>query len=102
MTPYLHALIDHLPEMMDHVVNHSLELAWFSASAQEKKNHLQVSYYHSKTFRGGLDSAEVERSIMMDEGRRLLFIQKHQTELLKDFDPSKLLLVSKPTKINVK
>jgi len=81
-------------------VKEGLSLGWFSASAQEKKNHLQVHFFFSKTFKGGLRKAEAEKAIMEAEGRRLLFVHRHAKELKANgFNLEALLKISKPTRV---
>ena len=51
ITPYMHVLVYHIPEMMR--IHHHFGLAAFSCSAVEKKNHQQVSYFFKKTTKDG-------------------------------------------------
>jgi len=84
ITPYVHALTSHLDDMLRRLVEDNLAMTLFSTSAQEKKNHLQVNYFMEKTFKGGIDPAEPESSILMAEGRKLLFIFRHAVELKRN------------------
>ena len=100
ITPYVHAITSHLPSMLCRCLESGLTLRYFSCAAQEKKNHLQVFYAQEKTFKGGLRPAEVEESILMQEGRRILFIHKHASILAKNgFDVSALIESPKPLQI---
>ena len=84
-------------------VKEGLSLGWFSASAQEKKNHLQVHFFFDKTFKGGLRKAEAEKATMEAEGRRILFIHTHAKELKSNgFDIEAIIKTSKPTRVYTK
>ena len=103
LTPYIHALCAHLPGMLAMCVKEGLSLGWFSASAQEKKNHLQVHFFFDKTFKGGLRKAEAEKATMEAEGRRVLFIHTHAKKLKSNgFDIDEIIKTSKPTRVYVK
>jgi len=103
ITPYLHALCSHLPSMLHQCISDGLSLEWFSASGLEKKNHLQVNFFHAKTFKGGKESGEAEKAIMMAEGRRILFMKDHFQELQKNgFQFKEILKLPKPTQVNLK
>jgi len=103
LTPYIHALCAHLPGMLAMCVKEGLSLGWFSASAQEKKNHLQVHFFFDKTFKGGLRKAEAEKATMEAEGRRILFIRAHAKELKSNgFDFEALIKSPKGTRVFVK
>jgi len=51
ITPYIHVLVNHVPEFLD--IHHNFGLAAFSCSAVEKKNHLQVCQYFQSTLKDG-------------------------------------------------
>ena len=46
ITPYIHILVNHVPEFLD--IHSDFGLVAFSCSAIEKKNHLQVLLVFSK------------------------------------------------------
>ena len=103
ITPYIHALIAHVPSMLTECVKEGLSLGWFSASAQEKLNHLQVAYFFGKTFKGGVQPNEAEKSMMMSEGRRILFVSENTKQLRENnFCIKDLLKTTKPRKILVR
>lgn len=81
VTPYIHAVTAHLEDILRRLASAGLAMALFSTSAQEKKNHLQVNFFMEKTFKGGLNPSEPEASILMAEGRKLLFIYRHADKL---------------------
>src|SRR4051794_14972467 len=51
VTPYMHLLVYHVPEFIR--AHRTIGLNAFSCSALEKKNHLQVRQFFSKTSKDG-------------------------------------------------
>lgn len=99
VTPYIHAMTTHLPEMLKACVDQGLELGWFSATGLEKKNHLQVLYFDRKTFKGSI-SGEAEKAILQAEGRRILFMAENKEKLKKNgWNFEALLKAEKPPRI---
>ena len=71
VTPYIHALVYHVPEMLERCREMGIPLRWMSAEPVEGKNHIHVDRFFASTHRDGGwpgDSAEVE---LMDIERRL-------------------------------
>jgi len=96
ITPYIHSLVGHLPSMIRLCLTQGLQFGWFSASGQEKKNHLQVNYFDRKTLKGGA-SSEPEKDVLMQEGRKILFFSKYSKDLKKnDFNVHHCLKCDKP------
>ena len=73
VTPYIHALVYHVPEMFKRCQGMGIPLRWMSAEPVEGKNHIHVHRFFASTHRDGGwpgDSAEVE---LMDIERRLFY-----------------------------
>jgi len=73
VTPYIHALVYHVPEMLERCREMGIPLRWMSAEPVEGKNHIHVHRFFASTHRDGGwpgDSAEVE---LMDIERRLFY-----------------------------
>ena len=66
MTPYVHALVWHIPQFLELYGT----IYQFNCQLVEKKNHQQTSIYHRGTQKGGLCSSAC-RQIMERENRRL-------------------------------
>ncbi|RHZ85686.1 hypothetical protein Glove_62g41 [Diversispora epigaea] len=77
ITPYIHVLVYHIPEMIK--IHNHFGLAAFSCSAVEKKNHQQVSHFFKKTTKdgGGGKNGKGRKSAILDilehENRMLYF-----------------------------
>jgi len=75
VTPYIHALVYHVPEMLKRCREMGIPLRWLSAEPVEGKNHIHVRRFFASTHRDGGwpgDSAEVE---LMEIERRLFYDQ---------------------------
>ena len=73
MTPYIHALVYHVPEMLARCAAMGIPLRFFSAEPVEGKNHVHVHRFFASTHRDGGwpgESAEVE---LMQIERRLFY-----------------------------
>jgi hypothetical protein len=77
ITPYMHVLVYHIPEMMR--VHHHFGLAAFSCSAVEKKNHQQVSYFFKKTTKDGGTGKGRKSAIVdiLEHENRVLYFNNH-------------------------
>ncbi|RHZ67232.1 hypothetical protein Glove_302g9 [Diversispora epigaea] len=84
ITPYLHVLVYHIPEMIK--IHNHFGLAAFSCSAVEKKNHQQVSHFFKKTTKdgGGGKNGKGRKSAILDilehENRMLYFYNCNEIE----------------------
>ena len=77
VTPYMHILVNHLPEFMEQ--HQKFGLGAFSCSPVEKKNHDQVSAFFRKTMKDGGKGVERKSAIfeiLHYENRLLYFAQK--------------------------
>ncbi|CAB4429045.1 unnamed protein product [Rhizophagus irregularis] len=77
ITPYMHVLVYHIPEMMR--IHHHFGLAAFSCSAVEKKNHQQVSYFFKKTTKDGGTGKGRKSAIVdiLEHENRVLYFNNH-------------------------
>ncbi|RHZ61852.1 hypothetical protein Glove_345g94 [Diversispora epigaea] len=84
ITPYIHVLVYHIPEMIK--IHNHFGLAAFSCSAVEKKNHQQVSHFFKKTTKdgGGGKNGKGRKSAILDilehENRMLYFYNCNEIE----------------------
>ncbi|GES79267.1 hypothetical protein GLOIN_2v1792490 [Rhizophagus clarus] len=84
ITPYMHVLVYHVPEMMR--IHHNFGLAAFSCSAVEKKNHQQVSHFFKKTTKdGGIGKGRKSAivNILEYENRVLYFNNHNEIDLIR-------------------
>ncbi|EXX71393.1 hypothetical protein RirG_078850 [Rhizophagus irregularis DAOM 197198w] len=83
ITPYMHVLMYHIPEMMH--IHRQFGLAAFSCSAVEKKNHQQVSHFFRKTTKDG-GGRKGRKSAIIDileyENRTLYFNNCDEIDLV--------------------
>ena len=80
ITPYIHVLINHIPEFMEQ--HYQFGLSAFSCTPVEKKNHDQVSAFFRKTMKDGGKGAERKSAIfeiLHYENRLMYFAQKGTT-----------------------
>ncbi|PKC62344.1 hypothetical protein RhiirA1_397698 [Rhizophagus irregularis] len=77
ITPYMHVLVYHIPEMMR--IHHNFGLAAFSCSAVEKKNHQQVSHFFKRTTKDGGTGKGRKSAIIdiLEYENRLLYFKNH-------------------------
>ncbi len=84
ITPYIHVLVNHVPEFLD--IHHDFGLAAFSCSAVEKKNHLQVCQYFQSTLKdGGRENSRKSAilEILEHENRQVYFATKNTPNFFK-------------------
>jgi hypothetical protein len=74
VTPYIHGMVAHLPNMMIQLAMHDFTLSLFSCHSLEKKNHSQSSDVFQTTLRGGCEHS-VYRSLL--ERELVLFFFHH-------------------------
>ena len=73
VTPYIHALVYHVPEMFKRCREMGIPLRWLSAEPVEGKNHLHVHRFFASTHRdGGWPGESAEMELMAIE-RRLFY-----------------------------
>ena len=66
MTPYLHALVYHVPQFLEMYKT----IYQFNCQLVEKKNHAHTSYFHRGTQKGGRCSSH-SKQILQRENRKL-------------------------------
>jgi len=77
VTPYMHAVIAHVPVMMAFLEQYNFSLQLFSCHSLEKKNHSQTSDVFRCTLKGGCKSS-VYRSLL--ERELVLFFCYHNCQ----------------------
>ena len=91
VTPYMHVLVYHVYEFMN--IHQKFGLKSFSCSPVEKKNHIHINKFFTKTFKDGGNSNRKSAiyEIMASENRQIYF--------LINSVPS---AITKPTRITIK
>lgn len=81
ITPYMHVLVYHGPELMR--IHSHWGLGTFSCEPVEKKNHQQVSYFFTKTMKDGgkLQHRKLAIEEIMEYENRNLYYCHNQTSL---------------------
>jgi len=80
VTPYIHALVYHVPEMLQACASMGTPLRFFSAEPVEGKNHVHVHRFFASTHRdGGWPGEGAEVELMQIERR--LFYDEHVLHL---------------------
>src|SRR6266540_4106082 len=73
VTPYMHLLVYHIPEFIKE--HRAIGLNAFSCSALEKKNHLQVRQFFSKTSKDGFRKDKSAIIGILEAENRSLYYQ---------------------------
>jgi len=76
ITPYIHCLAHHMAEFLDLCTSIKTPLLFFSSEPVEKKNHLHVQLFYSKTRMDGVNAFQTKTSveeILEIENRELYF-----------------------------
>jgi len=73
VTPYIHALVYHVPEMLKRCREMGIPLRWMSAEPVEGKNHLHVHRFFASTHRDGGWPGESAETELLQIERRLFY-----------------------------
>ena len=73
VTPYIHALVYHIPEMLKRCREMGIPLRWMSAEPVEGKNHLHVHRFFASTHRDGGWPGESAETELLQIERRLFY-----------------------------
>jgi hypothetical protein len=91
ITPYIHCLVMHIREFLDLATSIKTPLRYFSSEPVEKKNHIHVQLFYSKTHMDGLFGKSSVEEILEIENRDLYFSHIHQphqpNKMKKSYSP---------------
>ena len=76
ITPYIHCFTQHMAEFLDRCTSIKTPLRFFSSEPVEKKNHIHVQLFYSKTRMDGINKFQTKTSveeILEIENRDLYF-----------------------------
>jgi len=77
VTPYMHAVVQHIPQMMTRLLGFGFTLQLFSCHSLEKKNHSQTCDVFRCSLKGGCHSTEY---VALLERELVLFLRYHNCE----------------------
>jgi hypothetical protein len=90
ITPYMHALVFHVPDQLCFTQSLGIPLCQFSSSGVEKKHHLQTSIFFRKTQKNGAVKISALHQILQTENRSLFKKPElKQTKIVNFFKKSK-------------